>query len=157
MRPARAELHYRSSSGGVHNARRFGSDHRLEADGRKQERFGDLRFDQWRPQRQQRLAGKDRRAFAYGKQIAREAPAPEHFKEAVADARELLERAQVPNRFVVEAGVQQVIDRLLKAGCDQEITVRRIPPNEQLEDGDVIHLARLPEAGGHRQLIEIGQ
>ena len=82
-------------AGRIHHARGLAGNQGLEGDGGEQVRLGDLRLHQRRADGEHRLAGKHRRAFGHGEQVAREAKFAEVVEEAGRDLPELRQPAQV--------------------------------------------------------------
>ena len=67
------------------------------------------------------------------------------------------ELAKVGDFLGGERQVQQVIDHLRESGGQHEIAVRRQAADGEFEDGALGGLAGLEIAGGHGELVEIGE
>ena len=115
MRAARSEFDDGPPLGRLHAARGFGCDQRGKRDGGKQIGFRDLGFDDGRAKAQHRLAGKERRAFRNGEEIAGEAKGTQVVEEFGRRVAELYETAQVRDIFVGESQVQEIFDGLREA------------------------------------------
>ena len=92
MRAAGSELDDGLAAGGFDDAGGLGGDEGLEADVGQQERFRNLRFDQGRADDEDRLAGKQRRAFGNGEDIAGEAEGAQVVEEVRAQLCENWDR-----------------------------------------------------------------
>ncbi len=51
--------------------------------------------------------------------------------------------------------ILQELEALRQSGKDGELSVERILPEEEVEDGDVINPAGLPVGVGHRDLVQV--
>ena len=86
----------------------------------------DLRFDQRRANREERLARENRRAFPHGEKIAGEAQLAQRIEKFRRDALELRQRlADSGSRSSVKCRFVQILDYLLQAGRQHEIAVAR--------------------------------
>ena len=157
MRAARAELDHGPAAGHFHRARRLGRDERLEGHRREHVGFRDLRLDDGRADGEDRLAGKHRGAFGDGEEIAGEAEAAQVIEEGRRYQAERIEAAKVIDLFGGETQVEQVIDHLREAGGEDEIAMRRETADGVFEDGFLGDLAGFEVAGGHGELVEIGE
>ncbi len=110
-----------------------------------------------RAQREERLAGEQRRAFGDREEVAGEAQAGEHVEEAGAGVRELRQRAEIVDLLRGEAQVQEILDRLCKARRQNEVAIVRQAADEQLKGGALFGLAGLEIARRHGELIEVGE
>lgn len=121
----------------------------------KKSRFQQLYDDQRAFNLDQRNAGKRHRAFLQSIQrdIARSQFA-EVFEELFLNAfwQDSLQVADVPRR-VVE--VLHELQALLQTRKDRELAVEWIVAKEQIENGEIVRLARLPVCVSHRNLIQI--
>ena len=141
----------------VDAARGFGGDQGLEGDGGEQVGFRNLRFDDGRADGEHGLAGEEQGAFGDGEEVAGEAEVAEVIEEGRADAGELREAAEVVDFVGGEAEVEEVVDDLGDAGGDDVIAVRGEAADGEFEGGLLGGLAGLEVAGGHGELVEVGE
>jgi len=70
---------------------------------------------------------------------------------------ELIEAAEIIDLFDGEAQVEQVVDHLGEAGGEDEIAMRRETADSVFENGFLGDLAGFEVAGGHGELVEVGE
>src|SRR5439155_21087776 len=97
------------------------------------ERLDELPLDDRRAHLHQGLTGEDDGAFGYRVHVAAEAERRQVVPEADAHVGEDRQRAQVVDAPAVEADGDEILDRLLEAGQEEEAPIRRQAADEQLE------------------------
>src|SRR5258706_11021080 len=156
MRPPCAEFHHIAAQRRLHYARRLGRDRRLESDHRQQVRFRDLRLNDGRAYRHERLASKYRSSFRNREHIAGEAQPGQHLEKLAARILELRNLAQVGDFLRGNPEVEQIVDDLLEPGGQDKIAIVRQSPHREIERRPILRFPGLEIAGSHGELAKIG-
>ena len=117
MVPPRGEVDEGPARAGEIDARGLRRDHGLEGDRVQQERFHELRFDQWRRHPQERLFSEHGLAFGDSPDVAAEAQGAQGLEEGLI---ERTQRAEVRDRFAVELEPCEVGERVFEAARHEE-------------------------------------
>jgi len=118
-----------------------------------QARFGELRLRQRRGDAQDRLVGKEHRAFRHGVDVAAEAEVGEIIEQVVAEPAGAPEPGDLRGR---EARVFKKIERLLQPGGEEKAAAGRQRADEELEYRG-FRLAMIQVGLHHVELVKVRQ
>ena len=154
LRATKAELEHVAAARGVHDARGFRRDERGEIQRVEQRRFDELRLKERAAHAHERLVREDDAAFRNCVDVAGESQRPQRIEKA---ALEESGAGEIREIVVGETEIAQVVDSRSESAGDREAGAERVAAKVKMEDGLAIERAALPIAGGHRQLIEVGE
>ena len=157
---AEPELEHRVAVRGIDDARRLGRDERLEADDREQHRLGQLGLEQRAADPDERLVREHDRPFRDGVDVAREAEGLQAVEEGGLEQRAAVggpQRRQVGQVLRRVAQRVEDLDGVGQPGGDRVAALERASAEGQVEDRLTVGDPGLDVAGGHRQLVEVGE
>ena len=78
-------------------------------------------------------------------------------EELAANVGELLQRSEIRDFFLLKAQVEEVVDGLGQSGRKRVVAMRGKPSNGKFKRCGLCRPAALEIAGGHRQLVQVGE